>query len=528
MKDASPTEPEPGMAASDVLTFSDERPAHSRPDAPPWKILIADDEPEVHSVTKLALSQFTFDGRPLEFLDTYSGHETVQALRQHPDIAIALVDVVMESDTAGLDAINAIRADLDNQMVRIVLRTGQPGQAPEREVVERYDINDYKEKTDLTATKLFTLVYTGLSQYRDMKLLQDERFGLQRIIAASSRLFEQRTPEQCALATLQEFSGLLDLSAAPRHATDGGLAVTCEGGQEPFIIASIGRFEGYAGQPLQQAVGLMTRRRIETVPSFGVWAQEADHFTAHLQLHADQRVLFHLVGQPPLRRLPHGLLDLFCANAVIAFDNTRLNREVDRTQSELVFMLSEAIEKRSNETGYHVRRVAEYSSLLGRLCGLPETEVEVLRLASPLHDAGKIGIPDAILNKPGRHTEAEKRVMDGHAQIGSEIFRKQTLPVLRAAAIVASQHHERWDGQGYPARLAGENIHLYGRITALADVFDALGSRRCYKEPWPLEDILGLIRIERGRQFDPRLVDLFFEHIDKFIEIRARYPDPPD
>lgn len=171
-----------------LFDFADEAPAAlaENPEES-WKLLIVDDEPEVHAVTSLALKGFRFDGKPLQLLHSYSGKEAVETLRQQPDIAIVLMDVVMETDHAGLDAVRAIRKDLGNSFVRIVLRTGQPGQAPEREIVTNYDINDYKEKTELTAKKLFTMVYTVLGYYRQLQTVDAHRIGLQKLVEELKR-----------------------------------------------------------------------------------------------------------------------------------------------------------------------------------------------------------------------------------------------------------------------------------------------------------------------------------------------------
>jgi response regulator RpfG family c-di-GMP phosphodiesterase len=138
---------------------------------------------------------------------------------------------------------------------------------------------------------------------------------------------------------------------------------------------------------------------------------------------------------------------------------------------------------------------------------------------------GKVGIPDSILNKPGKHTAEEWEIMQTHALIGEEILAKSDKRILQLGSIIAGQHHEKWNGKGYPRGLKGEEIHIAGRITALADVFDALGSKRCYKEAWPIEDIVAVIKEERGEQFDPRLVDLIEDNIDALVAIRENFPD---
>ena len=204
---------------------------------------------------------------------------------------------------------------------------------------------------------------------------------------------------------------------------------------------------------------------------------------------------------------------------------TDLNREVEDTQREVVFTMGAIGESRSKETGNHVKRVAEYSKLLALYYGLDVEEAEMLKQASPMHDIGKVAIPDAVLNKPGRFDEEERRIMDTHAALGYEMLKYSNRTLLQAAAIVAHEHHEKWDGSGYPRKLKEEEIHIYGRITALADVFDALGSDRVYKSAWDDERIFTLFREERGRHFDPRLVDIFFERLNEFLAIRETFKD---
>ncbi|WP_295055212.1 HD domain-containing phosphohydrolase [Sulfuricurvum sp.] len=202
-----------------------------------------------------------------------------------------------------------------------------------------------------------------------------------------------------------------------------------------------------------------------------------------------------------------------------------LNEEIWQTQHEMLSLLGEVGETRSQETGNHVRRVAKYAQLLGELYGLEEEEIRLLYSASPMHDIGKIGIPDAILLKPAKLEIDEYEVMKTHSIIGYDILKNSSRPLLKAAAIIAGEHHEKWDGSGYPNALQGSNIHIYGRITALADVFDALSCERVYKKAWPMEQIIDFVSQERGRHFDPDLVDMFMENIDRFKEIATKYQD---
>ncbi len=208
-----------------------------------------------------------------------------------------------------------------------------------------------------------------------------------------------------------------------------------------------------------------------------------------------------------------------------SIENTLLNEEIDETQREIIYMMGAVGEARSQETGSHVRRVAEYSRVLALGVGLSEAEADLLKSVSPMHDIGKVEIPDHILRKPGKLTPEEFAVIRSHAEIGYHILNKSSRPLLKTAAIVAHEHHERWSGGGYPNNLSGEEIHLYGRITAVADVFDALSSRRCYKDAWPLDRVWALFQEERGRQFCPRVTDALFACREEILAIHNRYQD---
>jgi putative two-component system response regulator len=201
----------------------------------------------------------------------------------------------------------------------------------------------------------------------------------------------------------------------------------------------------------------------------------------------------------------------------------KLNEELEETQDEMIRTLGALMEKRDDETGQHVVRVAEFSKRLAELYGLDEETVKLIYKAAPLHDAGKVAIPDAILNKPGAFTPEEWEIMKTHSMKGYEIFKDSTRPILKMAATIAKEHHEQWDGHGYPDGLKGEAISIAGRIVFLADVFDALSHKRVYKEAWSLEKVRNFIVEQRGKMFDPRLVDLFLDHFDEFVAIRDRF-----
>ncbi|WP_320034621.1 HD domain-containing phosphohydrolase [Halarcobacter sp.] len=202
-----------------------------------------------------------------------------------------------------------------------------------------------------------------------------------------------------------------------------------------------------------------------------------------------------------------------------------LQHEIEDTQKDLILTLGSVGESRSKETANHVTRVALFSYMLAKEYGLSEEEANLLKLASPMHDIGKIGIPDSILKKEGKLTFEEYEIMKTHTDIGFNMFKNSNRKILRSSSIVAHEHHEKWDGSGYPRGLKGEQIHIFGRITAVADVFDALSSKRCYKECWSLDDIKKYMFEKAGTEFEPKLVELFFKNIDKVLKIKENFKD---
>lgn len=199
--------------------------------------------------------------------------------------------------------------------------------------------------------------------------------------------------------------------------------------------------------------------------------------------------------------------------------------ELRQTQVELIERLGQAAEYKDNETGKHVIRMSRYSGILARAYGFSDEDARDLELAAPMHDIGKIGIPDAILLKPGKLTEEEFEHMKRHPVIGAEILGQSESALIGLAREIALTHHEKWDGSGYPQGLSGEGIPIEGRIVALADVFDALTTKRPYKEAWTVGDALDLIRDQSGRHFDPVLVDLLERELDAILEVKERWAE---
>ena len=199
--------------------------------------------------------------------------------------------------------------------------------------------------------------------------------------------------------------------------------------------------------------------------------------------------------------------------------------EIQHTQLEIIKKLGRAAEYKDNDTGLHIERISEYCFLIASALGLDQTQADLILHASPMHDIGKLGVPDYILQKPAKLTGEEFSHIRKHPEIGGYIIGESSCELLQAAKIIAQQHHEKWNGTGYPLGLSGESIHLFARIVAIADVFDALSSKRPYKDPWPVEKAVDLIKKESGQHFDPEIVNSFLSVLPKILKTRKRFEE---
>jgi len=228
----------------------------------------------------------------------------------------------------------------------------------------------------------------------------------------------------------------------------------------------------------------------------------------------------------------HNLLEVRLMHNRIRDQNRILEEQVKtrtaelyQTRQEVIHRLGLAAEYRDNETGNHIIRMSKYAQLLALAYGLSEQDAEIILNAAPMHDIGKIGIPDRILLKPGKLDAEEWKIMQTHVEMGANILSGSPTELMDTARMIALHHHEKWDGSGYPTGLQGEEISIAGRICALADVFDALTSQRPYKQAWSIEKTLDLIDSETGKHFDPRLTQLIKKNLPEILMIKAEYAD---
>ena len=481
----------------------------------PWKILIVDDEKDVHTATRLAIQDIRYKEKGLLLLYASSAQEGFDMISAHPDTALILLDVVMETDDAGLKLVHRIRNELGNQTVRIVLRTGQPGQAPEQEVILDYDINDYKTKTELTVQKLYTTVVSSLRAHENLLTIEKNRQGLAKILEGAGDLYQLHSLKEFASGVLKQVSTLLDVGM------DGILCV--ESGQitdgrfKVEVIAATGSYEmlthtnDFSAMPdLVEAIldAFRQKRNIYRHP----------YDVLYINSQNDREFVVHFSPPWPLEDVERNLLEVFCQRISAAYDNLYLYRQLRKSQEATVVALADLAEFRDTDTGQHVLRVQMLADALANelkrmkvYCqDLTPQFMEMIGMASILHDVGKVATPDHILFKPGKLDPDERAIMEQHAMIGAQILQKACAMVegnsyLRLGSDIALGHHEHFDGHGYPQKLKGEAIPLSARIVAIVDVFDALINKRPYKEPWTLEATMSYIRDRAGSQFDPHV-----------------------
>ena len=489
------------------------------------KVLIVDDEEDVHAVTKLTMQNFTFEGKKIRFFSAYSAREAKDILLQEHRFALILLDVVMETDNAGLDLAKFIRQELKNSFTRIVLRTGQPGVAPEHSVIRDFDIDGYRNKAELRKQDLESAFYTSFRAYRDICQLQKHREILEQVIDSIANLSSIGDLFDFAGAVLAQIKLVLNISTTK-------LLIESS---EAFAISKMeDRLNMFSANGSD--VQILVHSDINELPGneralFEHALQIKSNFHDELYYvyfhHSDRGydTIFAFKTEHALESAEVDMIDLFLRNVLLSYENLLLANAFQETQELAITLMGGTMESHSKETGAHVLRVGLYAQQLAQLHGENKFYSEQIHLAAQLHDVGKVGVPDRILKKEGKLDPAEWEEMQQHVIKGWDILRDQDNAIIKMASMVVLDHHEKWDGSGYPNAKKQDEISLEGRITAIADVFDALCSKRCYKEAWTLEDAKQEIMNLSGSHFDPYLASLFSENFALFKEIYAQHPD---
>ena len=488
-------------------------------------ILIVDDEEDIHRSTKLTMKRFSFEDKEMRFFSVYSAQEARELLSKGERYSLILLDVVMETENAGLELAGYIRQQLKNRFSRIILRTGQPGIAPEQSVIRDFDIDGYKSKTELKKQDLESAFYTSLRAYRDICQLQKHREILQQVIESIANISQVGDLLNFAGAVLAQIKLVLNLSSSTMLVES----------HEAFAISQMeDRLNMFSSN--EDELKILQHSDISMLPE-----NERALFKNALKIkqnfHNDRYYVYyhhsergydtilafetnHTLAQEEI-----DMIDLFLKNVLLSYENLLLVNAYEETQELAITLLGGTMESHSKETGEHVVRVGLFASLLAKLHGEDKFFCERIRLAAQLHDVGKVGVADHVLKKEGPLNEEEWGDMQKHVIKGWEILQGLDNAIIKMASNLVLDHHEKWDGSGYPNGKIGLNISLEGRITAVADVFDALCSKRCYKPAWSIEDAKQEILSGAGSQFDPELCQLFNDNFQLFSDVYNHHPD---
>ncbi|TAN67662.1 MAG: DUF3369 domain-containing protein [Methylobacter sp.] len=474
-----------------------------------WKILVVDDEPDIRTLTRISLRDFIFANRSLEFIEAGSAAEAMTLLNLHPDIAVALVDVVMETKDAGLKLVDYIRGQLGNSLIRIVIRTGQPGVAPERHVIDNYDIDDYRDKTELTATRLYTTVRSALKAYRDLHIINTNRLGLERILDSAPSIYRLGHSSLSSFfnGMLTQVIALCRLSHTSHIGSLEGLITTIDNNE----INVRAYTELFADNPRFEEI----HRQCVNVIVHGDPATSFRSKAEVLSLTIADQPVGYIYIEPieSLSVIDRSLIHVFARQCSQALENYELHSSIVASFESAIDMLAEIAEYKDKTTGGHVNRLDHYTKAIAIAMGIDATEAGLYGKASRLHDVGKVGVPDYILSKPGKLTAEEFEIIKKHTTLGANILSHD--PAFKLAQEIALSHHECWDGSGYPSGVPAGELSLATRIVSVADVFDALISWRPYKQPWTIEQARAAIASGAGTQFDPDVVAAFLQELDQ-------------
>ncbi|WP_411990916.1 DUF3369 domain-containing protein [Agarivorans sp. DSG3-1] len=457
----------------------------------PWKVLIVDDDSEMHTVTKLVLNNFSYQERKLTFIDAYNAAEAYELLSNHADVAIALVDVVMESDDAGLLLIDDIRQRLNNHEIRLILRTGQPGLAPIRDVIRRYDVSDYKNKTELSDVNLDTLMCASLRAYQEITELHLQRNNLRAVINSSSHLANCENEQKLATSAFEELSSLL--SKQLNNVSISGMAISVYR-SKLCVLHSQGKLDYLKEIHNLHELPNRIQNLINQVQQTQQHQYAEGNALFYLANSDSEPMMFYLEGWTEQDQPQFEPLSFYIQSTSVRLENRQLQKQLAHGQLQLVEMIYQSIQSERPKTDLQ-RTIESNCEQLAPALKLNPQECLCLRQIAGFYDLANVGLPDVLLSCNMLNKDSWNRISE-HCGLPEYLQDPSVQMIIDAALIVANQYQEYWDGSGQPLGLAAEAIHPFARIIALA-VFLAEYSNS--------EQLQQQLEQRAGQRFDPQL-----------------------
>ncbi|HYD66553.1 HD domain-containing phosphohydrolase [Azospirillum sp.] len=519
------------MNLTDALTL----PGAGAPEssAPPaaWTVLVVDDGSAIEDTLRL-LAGIHYKNTPLTLLSADTVDRAKELLGKHPDIAVVLLEPVLGGANQGLELVPFIRNALGNHRIRIMVHTGHPEMAPERDVVDNHEVDGYLTKAEATADRLRTTLVTALRALGRVRAEGSLRYGLAKLIVATGELAKIKRPQHFHQDLLDRLTFMLGMGK------DGLLCVHGDGSSPDDgairVMAASGRFAPWKGGDVaavpEESVSATVRHVLasgETVrtPQCVSFAIKARGVTG----------LAYVAGECALRDYNWQWVEVFRMKAESAFENTLLISELGAVQEATVLTLARLSEHKDELNAGQLRRLELLTTEIARILHernacpdeISEDLVDRIGLASLLHDIGMLFVPEHIQTREGELDDEDYELIQQHADAGYRLLKEAANSLrgpsfLATAAEIALHHHERFDGSGYPSNLKGSDIPLSARIVAVADVFDALVSDRHHRRAWPAADAIRWTVDRAGTQFDPVVIDAFKAAIER---LTATTPD---
>lgn len=500
-----------------------------------WDVLVVDDEPNVQEVTALALSRLAFEGVPLKLHFASSAESAIELLHRIPSVAVVLLDVVMEHESSGLELISYVRNTLKNPYVRFILRTGQAGAAPESQIIQNYDIQEYWNKVDLTVKRLRNTIISALRSYVSLVRVERRREISDFILQQSRKLQDESVDETQFVELIAK--GIIGVFTNSRYTmphdadhTDAFSSLILRGatiGGPLWLIASaLGQFEAWAGAPVESLPDPTTRAILLDMMAQDepiMMAQDETHLRLLLTFTAPGTRHSALYMEAPANSIDPSYLMTLATHAQAIFKSKSAHWLTRRSYAESALRLAGIVEMRLGGDEDHLQRLSRQVRLLALRTGCDVRQADMLSQAAALHDIGNIKLPDAVLIKPGPLNQDEWAMVRSHPQLGHDLLAASSIENLQLGAVIALEHHEKWDGSGYPNRKRGLEISLGARLTTIIDVYDRMITDRPYRKALTVAETLDFLRGKAGTYFDPDLIEKFF---DIYEEISAAAQDP--